>query len=82
MAKATRFFPRGLRVTGQSGPQDVSCGVLVGRRAMTATLTSELCLADAIHFGGVPTSFAAVGGVAWTHLNQCAPRIFRIGAQE
>jgi hypothetical protein len=55
--------------------------MLVCRGAMRASLTFEIRLGDAIRRCCIPTLFAAVGGVPGIDLNQCAPSIFRFGAQ-
>ena len=55
--------------------------MLVGRRVMTAALTGEFRLGDAIGGGYVTAVLAAVRGVAGIDLNQCAPSVFRFGAQ-
>ena len=80
-AGAAGFFSRGLRVKGQSSPEEVACGVFVSLGAMRASLTFERRLGDAILRRCVTTGFAAVGGVPGVDLNQRAPSIFRFGAQ-
>ena len=66
---------------GQSGPQDVACGVFVCRGAMRASLAGEFRLRDTVRARYVPTSFAAVGGVPGVDLNPSPPSLFRFSAQ-
>ena len=66
---------------GQSGPQDVACGVFICRCAVTAALAGELRLRDAVRARHVPTGFAAVGGVPGVDLNPSPPSLFRFSAQ-
>ena len=43
-AGAASFFSRRVGVMGQSGPQDVACGVFICRCAVTAALAGEFRL--------------------------------------
>jgi hypothetical protein len=43
---AGSFFSHGLRVKGQSGPDDVSCGLFVSLSAVPAGAANEFCLCD------------------------------------
>ena len=78
---AAGFFSRGLRVTGQSSPEDVACGVLVCLGAMRASLAFEGRLGDAVLRCCMPTGLAVVGGVPGVGLNPDTPSLFRFGAQ-
>ena len=55
--------------------------MLVGWRVMTAALTGEFRLHDAIGGGYVTAVLAAVRGVAGIDLNPDTPSAFRFGAQ-
>jgi hypothetical protein len=82
MAEAISSFSRSLCcVKGQSGPEDVACGVFVGLCAVPAPLATKLRLADAVTSGCMPAGLAAIGGVPRVDLNPDAPSIFRFGAQ-
>lgn len=47
-AEAASFFSCRVGMMGQSGPQDVTCGVYVCRCAVTAALAAEFRLCDAV----------------------------------
>src|SRR5271156_5928072 len=79
--EAASFFSCRVGMMGQSGPQDVACGVFVCRGAMRASLAGEFRLCDAVLACCVPTGFAAVGGVPGVDLNPSPPSLFRFGAQ-
>ena len=81
-AVAGSFFSRSVGcVTGQPGPQDVACGVLVCVGMVPAAATSEYRLGEAVLYGCVPAVFAAVGGVPGVDLDHGASSVFRFGAQ-
>ena len=72
-AEAASFFSCRVGMTGQSGPQDVACGVFVCRGAMRASLAGEFRLRDTVPARCVPTGFAAVGGVPRVYLIEARP---------
>jgi hypothetical protein len=80
-AGAGSFFSCRVGMMGQSGPQDVACGVFVCRCAVRASPAGEFRLRDAVLARYVPTGFAAVGGVPGVDLNPSPPSLFRFGAQ-
>ena len=53
----------GLRVKGQSSPEEVACGVFVGLGGVSACLATKFRLGDAILRCCVPAFLAAVGAV-------------------
>jgi hypothetical protein len=80
-AKAASFFSCHLGMMGQSGPQDVACGVFICRCGVTTALAGEFRLRDTVLARYVPTGFATVGGVPGVDLNPSPPSLFRFGAQ-
>jgi hypothetical protein len=80
-AEAASFFSCRLSVKGQSGPQDVACGVFVCRCGVTAALAGEFRLRDAVRARCVPAALTPVGGVVGVDLNPSPPSLFRFGAQ-
>jgi hypothetical protein len=72
---------RGVRVKGQSSPEDIARGVFVCVRRMPTQETTKFRLSDAILGGCVPTGFATVRGVPGVYLNPGAPGVLRFGAQ-
>ena len=80
-AEAASFFSCRVGMMGQSGPQDVACGVFVCRCGVTAALAGEFRLRDAVRARCVPAALAPVGGVPGVDLNPSPPSLFRFGAQ-
>jgi hypothetical protein len=81
-ADAANLFSRRIGcVMGQSGPQDISCRLLVGLSCVAAVLADESCLRDAVRFGCIPADFATIGGVLGVDYDPDAPSVFRFGAQ-
>ena len=78
---AASFLSRGVRVKGQSSPQDVACGLFVSVGGVSARLTGERGLGDSVLSCCVTTVFAAIGGVFWVDLDPGASSVFRFGAQ-
>ena len=80
-AEAASFFSCRVGMMGQSGPQDVACGVFVCRCGVTAALAGEFRLCDAVLVRCVPAALTPVGGVPGIDLNPSPPSLFRFGAQ-
>ncbi len=80
-AEAVSFFSRGVRVKGQPGPKDVSCGVLVGLCGVSACSADKFGLGEPIFSSCMPACFAAVGGVPGVDFDPDASSVFRFGAQ-
>jgi hypothetical protein len=81
-AEAASLFSRSVGcVTGQSGPQDVACGLFVGLGRVATDATSENRLGDAILRGCMPAGFATVRSMAGIDVDPDAPSFFRFGAQ-
>ena len=80
-AEAASFFSCRVGMMGQSGPQDVACGVFVCRCGVTAALAGEFRLRDAVRARCVPAALTPVGGVPGVDLNPSPPSLFRFGAQ-
>jgi len=69
-------------VTGQSGPQNVTGGVLVSVSLERARPATKQRLCDTVLPGCVPTSLAAVRGVPGIHVDHHASSVFRFGTQD
>ena len=81
-AEAGSLFSRRVRcVKGQSGPEDVACGVFVGLCRVPARVADEFRLTDAVLPCREPTGFTAIGGVPGVDLYPGASSVFRFGAQ-
>ena len=80
-AEAASLFSCRVGMMGQSGPQDVACGVFVCRRGVTAALAGEFRLHDAVGARCVPAALTPVGGVLGVDLYPGPSSIFRFGAQ-
>jgi hypothetical protein len=80
-AEAASFFSRHLSVKGQSGPEDVACGVFICRCGVAAALAGEFRLADAILGRCMTAALTPIRGVPGVDLDPGAPSVFRFGAQ-
>src|ERR1700722_18495224 len=80
-AEAASFFSCRVGMMGQSGPQDVACGVFVCRCGVTAALGGEVRLRDTVRARCVPAALTPVGGVLGVDLNRAPRSLFRFGAQ-
>jgi len=81
---AAGFFSRSLVgcEKGQSSPEGVAGGVFVGVGVVAAADASERRLAEAVLPGGVPASFAAVGGVSGVHADHLPPSFMHFGCKD
>lgn len=82
-AKAASFFSGRLcGRTGQSSPENIASGVDVGMCLVTAQLTSEHRLADAVTRVHVPAFCARLAGVPGVHVDHCPASLFRFALKD